>query len=111
MTKFRLIGAAAVSLSVLTSPVMAQNVGYPGNSIYCGTRQPGNPHSKHCDYMTWSSWRRLGAWNPTLDYYCYVDPAFVPGECGLDPRSGGSWGYLSMVPGGVKTRRQRRRAY
>jgi hypothetical protein len=87
MTKFRLIGAAVVSLSVLTSPVMAQNGGYPGNSIYCGTRQPGNPHSKYCDYQTWSSWRRLGAWGPTLDYYCYVDPAFVPGACGLDPRS------------------------
>jgi hypothetical protein len=85
MKKFGLIGVAAVSFSVLASPVWAGN--HLAQSIYCATREPGNPHSKYCDYIEWSKWRERGGWDPSLDVACYHNPAFVPGECGLDPRS------------------------
>jgi len=55
MTRFRLIGAAAVLFSVLAGPVMARHVisspGRPAQSIFCATREAGNPHSKYCDYL------------------------------------------------------------
>ena len=86
MTKFRLIGAAAAFLSILASPVMARGV-HVSESIYCATREAGNPHSKYCDYIQWSKWRQRGSWDSTLDNACLRNPAFVPGECGLDPRS------------------------
>ena len=67
MTKFRLIGVAAVFFSVLAGPAMARHVisspRYPAQSIFCATREAGNPHSKYCDYIAWSSWRRRGAWD------------------------------------------------
>ena len=83
MKKFILIGAAAVSLSVLASPAMARQLvpGHPAQSIYCATREPGNPHSKYCDYTAWSGWRKNGGWDSTLDNACYFDPSFIPGEC------------------------------
>jgi hypothetical protein len=82
--KFRIIGAAVLAISVLSGPAVARQ---PGQSIYCATRDPGNPHSRLCDYMTWSKWRERGGWDPTLDSACSRNPAFVPGECGLDPLS------------------------
>jgi hypothetical protein len=91
MTNFRLICAAAVSICAMTSSVMAGNmVSEPSNagqSIYCATREGGNPHSKLCDYSAWSKWRERGSWDSSLDNACIRNPAFVPGECGLDPRS------------------------
>jgi hypothetical protein len=58
--------------------------GGPGysQSIYCATREAGNPHSKLCDYQAWGSWRRRGAWDASLDNACAFNPAFVPAECG-----------------------------
>jgi hypothetical protein len=89
MTTFRLIGAAVVFLSALVSPVIAGHhvVSNPARSIYCATREAGNPHSKYCDYIEWSQWRSRGAWDSSLDNACLRDPSYVPGECGLDPRS------------------------
>ena len=86
---FKLIGAAALAISVLSVPAFARPVGArpAGESIYCATREPGNPHSRLCDYIMWSKWRERGGWDPTLDTACFHNPAFVPGECGLDPRS------------------------
>jgi len=87
MTKFRLIGAVAVFASVLAGPAMARHViapGHPGQSLFCATRESGNPHSKYCDYIAWSKWRQRGAWDSTLDNACLRDPAFVPGECSFD---------------------------
>jgi hypothetical protein len=86
MTKFRLIGVAAVLFSVLAGPAMARHViastdGY-AQSIYCATSEAGNPHSKYCDYMAWSAWRQHGAWDSTLDNACWHNPSYVPGECG-----------------------------
>jgi hypothetical protein len=51
-------------------------------SIYCATREAGNPHSKYCDYMAWSGWRRRGGWDASLDNACLFNPAFIPSECG-----------------------------
>lgn len=91
MTKFKLIVAVALSASGLASPAIAQKVvdhiNPHAQSIYCATREPGNPHSRICDYIAWSKWRERGGWDGSLDSACYHDPSFVPGECGLDPRS------------------------
>jgi len=51
-------------------------------SIYCATREAGNPHSKYCDYLAWSGWRRRGGWDASLDNACLMNPHFVPAECG-----------------------------
>jgi len=88
MTKFRLIGVAAVLFSVLAGPAMARHVistpRYPAQSLFCATRQAGNLHSKYCDYITWSGWRRQGGWDSTLDNACYFDPGYIPGECSFN---------------------------
>ena len=90
MTKFRLIGIAAVLFSVLGEPAMARHVissrGHPAQSIFCATKEAGNPHSKYCDYMAWSKWRQRGAWDSTLDNACLRDPSYVPGECSFNQR-------------------------
>ncbi len=84
MTTFKLIGAAAVVFSVLAGPAMARPMGHPGQSLFCATREPGNPHSKYCDYIAWSKWRQRGAWDSSLDDACYFNPAFIPGECSFN---------------------------
>jgi hypothetical protein len=85
MTKFRLIGVAAALFSVLAAPVMARHVisrpVYPAQSIFCATREAGNPHSKYCDYLAWSGWRRRGGWDASLDDACRRNPSYIPGEC------------------------------
>jgi hypothetical protein len=95
MTKFGLIGTAAVILSVLAGPVMARHLtspGRPGQSIYCATREVGNPHSKYCDYLAWSKWRQRGGWDSSLDDACLQNPGFVPGECGFDQQGNALFG-------------------
>ena len=85
MTTFSLMGAAAVVLSVLTAPAMARHmISGPVQSVYCATREAGNPHSKYCDYIQWSKWRQRGGWDASLDNACYYNPAYIPGECGRD---------------------------
>jgi hypothetical protein len=85
VTKFTLTGAAAVYFCVLVGPVMARHViSSPGHSIFCATREAGNPHSKYCDYIAWSKWRQRGAWDSTLDNACLRNPGFVPGECSFN---------------------------
>jgi hypothetical protein len=87
MTKFRLIGVAAVLFPALAGPAMARHVisrpVHPAQSIFCATREAGNPHSKYCDYIAWSGWRRRGGWDSSLDDACWRDPSYVPGECGF----------------------------
>jgi hypothetical protein len=84
MSKFRLIGAAAIFFSLLAGPVMARPVGHPAQSLFCATREAGNPHSKYCDYLAWSKWRQRGAWDSSLDNACLSDPGFIPGECSFN---------------------------
>ena len=98
MTKFRGIGVAALLFSVLAEPAMARHldsgVAHPGQSIYCATREPGNPHSKYCDYIAWSKWRQRGGWDSSLDNACYFNPAYIPGECGRNAQ-----GQVLLPPG------------
>jgi hypothetical protein len=63
--------------SVLAGPVMARPVIRLGQSIFCETREAGNPHSKFCDYLAWSGWRRRGAWDSSPDNACLRDPSFI----------------------------------
>jgi hypothetical protein len=88
MTAFRLVGMAAVLLPLLANPATARHLfssqGHPAQSVFCATRDAGNPHSKYCDYLEWSKWRSRGAWDSSLDNACLRDPGFVPGECSFD---------------------------
>jgi len=88
MKTFRLIGVAAVLFAVLTPPALARHLisspSRPAQSIFCATREAGNPHSKYCAYLDWSKWRQRGGWDSTLDNACLQDPSFVPGECGFN---------------------------
>ena len=88
MTKLELVGVGAVLLSMLAGPAMARHPfssqARPAQSLFCATRDAGNPHSKYCDYIEWSKWRSRGAWDSTLDNACLHDPGFIPGECSFD---------------------------
>jgi hypothetical protein len=61
MTKFRLIGAAAVVSTVLAGPAMAQHLAaHPGHyarSTDCATIESGNPYSRVHHYGATSGWR------------------------------------------------------
>ena len=82
--KLRILGAAA-ALVLAIAPAMARQVisgpGHYAQSIYCATREAGNPYSKYCDYIAWSGWRRRGGWDASLDNACLMNPHFVPNEC------------------------------
>ncbi|HET7886117.1 MAG TPA: hypothetical protein VFL62_07830 [Bradyrhizobium sp.] len=80
----KIILLSAATLVVLTGSAIARpwTAGSYGQSIYCATREAGNPHSKYCDYMAWSGWRRRGGWDASLDNACMMNPSFVPAECG-----------------------------
>ena len=74
----------AMMAAVTASPAIARPSTGPasyGQSIYCATREAGNPHSRICDYIAWSGWRRRGGWDASLDNACLVNPYFVPNEC------------------------------
>jgi hypothetical protein len=90
MTKFRLMSVAAVLFSVLAGPAMARHVitrpVHVAQSVFCATREAGNPHSKYCDYIEWSKWRQRGSWDSSLDNACWHNPNFVPGECSFNAR-------------------------
>jgi hypothetical protein len=72
----------AMAAVVATGPALARPPVSYGQSIYCATREAGNPHSKYCDYLAWSGWRRRGGWDSSLDNACLMNPHFVPAECG-----------------------------
>lgn len=88
MTRPGSMGAAAIIFTLLAGPVMARHptsyTSRPAQSLFCATRDAGNPHSKYCDYIAWSKWRSRGAWDGSLDDACLNNPAFVPGECAFD---------------------------
>ena len=86
MTKlFGRIGVTAALFSVLAEPAMARHVispaAHPAQSIYCATREAGNPYSRYCDYEGWSNWRRRGGWDSRLDDICAVNPLYKPPGC------------------------------
>ena len=82
MKKTLLFTAVAVVLAASPAPARPIAPVYYGQSIYCATREAGNPHSKYCDYLAWSGWRRRGGWDASLDNACLMNPGFVPSECG-----------------------------
>jgi hypothetical protein len=88
MTKLKFLVGAAVVFSMLAGPAMARRhaSSRPVQSVYCATREAGNPHSQYCDYEAWSEWRRFGSWDARLDNACLANPAYIPGECGRDAR-------------------------
>ena len=73
---------AAMTLVVAAGSATARQMPSYGQSVYCATREAGNPHSKYCDYLAWSWWRRRGGWDSTLDNACLMNPHYVPAECG-----------------------------
>jgi hypothetical protein len=84
MMKLRILGAAA-ALALAAAPAMARQVisgpGHYAQSIYCATREAGNPYSRYCDYIGWSGWRRRGGWDSQLDNACLRNPAYKPPGC------------------------------
>lgn len=84
MTKLKILGAA-MALAMVAGPAMARHAmsspAYSGQSVYCATREAGNPYSKYCDYIAWSGWRRRGGWDSQLDNACLRDPGYVPAGC------------------------------
>jgi hypothetical protein len=75
---FKILGTA-VAFALAADPTSAGQV--YGQSIFCATRQAGNPYSKYCDYVAWSGWRRRGGWDSSLDNACLSNPHYVPYGC------------------------------
>jgi hypothetical protein len=82
--KIKILGAV-LALALAAESAAARPAspvpGQPAQSIYCATREPGNPNSKYCDYMAWSQWRWRGGWDSRLDNACQRDPGYVPVGC------------------------------
>jgi hypothetical protein len=81
--KLRILGGVAV-VALLTAPAMARHLNSGqglGQSVYCATREAGNPYSRYCDYIAWSGWRRRGGWDSRLDNACLRNPGYVPSGC------------------------------
>ena len=77
MSKLGFLAAAVVLSSALAAPTMAQAETTKhaiAQNVACDPRDPGNPYSKRYDYMTWSAWRRKGAWDDRADYTCQPIP-------------------------------------
>jgi len=75
---FKILGAALI-LATAAAPALAGQM--YGQSIFCATREAGNPYSKYCDYIAWSGWRRRGGWDASLDNACLYNPHYVPAGC------------------------------
>lgn len=77
MTRFTLIGAAAVVATVLAGPAMARHVAvHQAESNYCATIEPGNPYSQANNYAEWSAWRQRGGWDSRGDDACARNPTY-----------------------------------
>jgi hypothetical protein len=84
MMKLTILGAV-VALALVAGPATARHIisgpGHYAQSIYCATREAGNPYSKYCDYIAWSGWRRRGGWDAGLDNACLINPGYKPAGC------------------------------
>jgi hypothetical protein len=72
MSKIAFLSSAAIAVSVLAAPAMAQHGAvhqgyYP--RAYC-SHEPGNPYAPEEDYMAWSGWRARGGWDDRPDPNC-----------------------------------------
>jgi hypothetical protein len=79
--KIAILLATVVTAITAGSAIAEPAPGSHDRGIYCATRQAGNPYSKYCDYMAWSSWRRRGSWDASLDNACLLDPSYKPPGC------------------------------
>ena len=76
MTKFSLLGVAAVAYAALAVPAFAQHRAGPALSAYnaetgsCAGYEAGNPYNRETDYLSWSAWRVRGGWDDRNDYKC-----------------------------------------
>jgi hypothetical protein len=77
-----LLAVAMMAMTAGTAMAQPRGPASYGQSLYCATREAGNPHSKYCDYIAWSGWRRRGGWDASLDNACLMNPQYVPAECG-----------------------------
>jgi hypothetical protein len=79
MAKLGILGTALIVCSLLVGPAMAKKAAtsHPATAAACDSRDPGNPFSKEYDYMTWSAWRRRGAWDDRNDYTCQPIPSYA----------------------------------
>ena len=68
---------AELAVARPATPVPARTA----QSVYCATREPGNPYSKYCDYEAWTQWRWRGGWDSRLDDACWHNPGYVPSGC------------------------------
>ena len=78
------IAIATLALALTAGSALARPAYNPraySSSIYCATREAGNPYSRLCDYLGWSSWRRRGSWDASLDNACLMNPGFIPSGC------------------------------
>jgi hypothetical protein len=82
MKKTILLAAMTVIMAAGSATARPASPASYGQSVYCATREAGNPHSRLCDYIAWSGWRRRGGWDASLDNACLMNPQFVPSECG-----------------------------
>ena len=77
MTKLGILGAALAAVSLLAAPVMAKDARTGQAATVCDPRDPGNPFSKEYDYMSWSAWRRRGAWDTRAEWTCQPIPSYA----------------------------------
>jgi hypothetical protein len=91
---FYAASAIVLAFANVAEPALARPISPsrgPAESIFCATRESGNPYSKYCDYMAWSGWRRRGDWDSSLDNACWRNPRYVPPGC---------WPYATPLPRG-----------
>lgn len=76
------LGILGVTLAFVLGFVLEPAPAVARQSIYCATRQPGNPFSRYCNPTAWREWRRRGSgWDSRLDNACRRNPQYVPRGC------------------------------
>src|ERR1700731_4295168 len=90
------VSAFVLAFVLESAPAMASR-----QSIYCATRQPGNPFSRYCNPTAWREWRRRGSgWDSRLDNACRRNPQYIPRGCPrgthaeinqMEPRQAAAW--------------------
>jgi hypothetical protein len=51
----------------LNSNNLGEGTSTSARSASCQNREPGNPYDRQDDYIAWSAWRALGAWDSRND--------------------------------------------
>jgi hypothetical protein len=89
MTRFKILGAAAILASALASPAMAQQVisnpGYCAQfypNANCQNTGPGNPYTGSYQRQSYrdQAYRRNGTWQNSYNRWDDRDSSFWPGE-------------------------------